>query len=90
MVYKVILDLPLGENIACLRKASGFKQFEVVAKMQLMGSSMTRTGYVKIERGARNIKVSDLIILRDIFNVSYDAFFAGLELPETDTQQATE
>ena len=39
---------------------------------------MSRANYAHIEQGIRNIFVSDLILLQDIFDVSYDKIFEGL------------
>lgn len=50
-------------------------QMQVVEKMQLIGSSMSRSTYANIESGRRNIKASDLKALQKVFNVDYDEFF---------------
>lgn len=68
----------LNDNIVRLRKASGFSQYELVAEMQLLGSSMSRSTYAKIERGERNIKATDLVCLKEIFNVDFSEFFRGV------------
>ena len=39
----------------------------------------TVDGYAKIETNRMNIKVSELVALRSIFCVDYNAFFSGLE-----------
>lgn len=68
----------LNENIVRLRKASGLSQYELVAEMQLLGSSMSRSTYAKIERGERNIKATDLVCLRKIYNVDFSEFFRDI------------
>lgn len=50
-------------------------QNDVVAKLQLMGSNMSRSTLANIETGRRNIKASDLKLLKILFDVEYDAFF---------------
>lgn len=43
-----------------------------------LGSSISRTSYVKIENGYRNIKISDLVALKNIFGVDYAEFFKDI------------
>lgn len=47
----------------------------MVAKLQLMGSNMSRSTLANIEVGRRNIKASDLRALKTLFDVDYDMFF---------------
>lgn len=68
----------LKENFLRLRKESGLSQYELVAQMQLLGSSMSRSTYAKIERGERNIKATDLVCLKQIYDVDFSEFFAGV------------
>lgn len=65
-------------NLLKLRKASGLSQYELVAKMQLLGSTLSRSTYAKIELGDRNIKVTDIVALQKIYNVDYSEFFKGI------------
>ena len=74
----ILQDADFGRNLLRLRKASGLSQYELAAKMQLMGSNMSRSTYAKIELGERNIKVTDLVILQKIYKVDYKAFFEGI------------
>lgn len=55
--------------------ARNMTQMQVVEKMQLLGSSMSRSTYANIESGRRNIKASDLKALKTIFDVDYSEFF---------------
>lgn len=73
-------DVFLGKNLKRLRSNEDFSQLTLVAKMQLLGSNMSRTTYNKIENGIRNIYVSDLIRLQRIYSVSFDEFFKDLEI----------
>lgn len=75
----ILQDANLGKNLLRLRKASGLSQYELTAKMQLMGSNMSRSTYAKIELGERNIKVTDLVILKKIYSVNYNEFFVGID-----------
>ena len=74
-MHMILIDKPFGLNLKKLRKACHLTQIEVVARMQLMGSSLERSALANIEAGRRNIKVSDLRYLKAIYDVDYDAFF---------------
>lgn len=53
-------------------------QDQVVAKLQLMGLSISKSTYAKLETNRMNIKVSELVALKEIFQAEYQDFFAGL------------
>jgi len=74
----ILQDANFGKNLLKLRKASGLSQYELAAKMQLMGSNMSRSTYAKIELGERNIKVTDLVALQKIFKVDFAHFFEDI------------
>lgn len=74
-------DISIGNNLKTLRKKFGYSQSELVIKLQLMGSNMSRSTYSKIEIGTRNIRISDFIALKQIYNIDFSEFFIGL-LPE--------
>ena len=74
-MHIVLQDIPIGRNIQNIRIQKNMTQQDVVAKLQLMGSIMSRSTLAQIETGRRNIKASDLKALHIIFNVSYDEFF---------------
>lgn len=71
----ILQDIPLGRNIQTVRMSRNMTQMQVVEKMQLIGSSISRSTYANIETGRRNIKASDLRALREVFNVDYSEFF---------------
>lgn len=73
-----IQDVNIGENLKILRKRFGYSQSELVTKLHLMGSSMSRSTYSKIERGIRNIRISDFLALKQIYDVDFSEFFVGL------------
>ena len=54
--------------------------------MQLLGSTMSRSTYSKIELGAGNLKVSDLIALKQIYNADYAEFFEGISIDEKENE----
>lgn len=65
----------LGRNIRQIRIDHGFTQEQTVAKMQLLGSPLSRSTFSLIEAGQGNIFVSDLVALRTVFQVDYEEFF---------------
>ena len=69
----------IGGNIRRLRHAAGLSQEAVTAKLQLMGCDMSRSVYSQIECGTYNIRVKELIALKNIFHAEYSDFFEGLE-----------
>lgn len=71
----IICDIPLGYNIQRIRIEKGWTQEELVAKMQIHGSSMSRSTLANIEVGKRNIRASDLKIMKALFDTSYEIFF---------------
>ena len=71
----ILQDIPLGRNIQTIRMAQNMTQMQVVEKMQLLGSTMSRSTYANIESGRRNIKASDLKALQIIFDVDFSEFF---------------
>lgn len=71
----ILIDVPLGRNIQTIRIEKNMTQEEVATKLQLMGSTMSRSTLANIETGRRNIKANDLKLLKIIFNVEYDKFF---------------
>ena len=65
----------LGANIQTLRKRAGYSQEKLVAQMVLRGSTISRTGLSKIERGVGSIKEDDLRLMKSILDVDYRLFF---------------
>nr|WP_294492996.1 helix-turn-helix transcriptional regulator [uncultured Mediterraneibacter sp.] len=71
----ILQDIPLGRNIQTARMSKNMTQMQVVEKMQLIGSSISRSTYANIETGRRNIKASDLRALKEVLDVDYSDFF---------------
>ena len=78
-MQKLRPDLDIGHNISALRKAAKLTQDQTVAKMQLMGIEISKSTYAKIETNRMNIKVSELVALKRIFKVNFNAFFENLD-----------
>lgn len=68
-----------GSTIRSLRKAAGLTQEQTAAKLQLRGFDISRVVYAQIEGGVRNIRIEELVALKQIFGATYDDFFVGFE-----------
>ena len=68
-----------GANLRALRNAEGMTQEQVVIQLQLRGFDVSRSAYSQFECGNYNIRIGELLALKEIFGVSYDAFFEPLE-----------
>jgi len=75
----ILQDVNLGNIIRSIRLSKGFTQEKVVTELQLLGSSLSRSSYSKIEMGIRNIKVTDLVLLKKVFKIGYSEFFNMFE-----------
>lgn len=71
----IIRDIPLGTNIQKARMKRGLTQEQLIAQMQLHGSTMTRSTLANIEAGTRNIRAYDLKLMKKILNADYEDFF---------------
>lgn len=77
-MQKIRPDLDLGHNIQTLRYSRNLTQDQVVAKLNLMDISISKSTYAKLETNRMNIKVSELVALAQIFQVDMNAIFNGL------------
>lgn len=77
-MQKIIVDQNLGRNIQKIRIHKGLTQEQTVAKLQVLGSPLSRGTYSLIEVGRGNLFVSDLVGLQQIFNVDYAEFFKDI------------
>ena len=75
MKQKIKINSAFGKNLRRLRKEHGFTQEEIVAKLQLKDQDISRSAYAQIECGTYNIRISELIALKEIYGISYDDFF---------------
>lgn len=75
---KLKQDLNIGKNIQNLRKAQQLSQKDVTIQMNLRGRMISVSRYAHIEQGRQNLYVSDLIMLKEILDASYEDFFKGL------------
>ncbi len=72
----ILNDIPLGRNIQKIRLSRGMTQSELVAQMQLRGSIMSRSTLANIETGRRNIRASDLCLIKEILDVDFDVLLS--------------
>ena len=68
----------LGQNSQRIRTECGLTQEQTVAKIQVLGSPLSRSTYSLIEMGRGNLFVSDLVALKMVFQVDYEEFFRGI------------
>jgi transcriptional regulator with XRE-family HTH domain len=79
MSDKLKQDISIGDNLRSLRKRARLSQEEVAAKLELMGLSISREIISQMELGRYSIRVSVLLALKQIYNVStFDDFFKDL------------
>ena len=78
-MQKVRPDLDIGKNIQNIRKNNNLTQDQTVAKLNLLGITISKSTYAKIETNRMNIKVLELVALKIIFNTDYTEIFSGLE-----------
>lgn len=82
-MQKIRPDMNIGQNIQRLRKKAGLTQDQVIAKLQLRGVNISKSSYAKIETNRMNIRISELVILKEILRVpSFDCFFENLSPDE--------
>lgn len=81
---KQIDDISLGYNLKKLRKARKLTQNDVITQLQLRGFSTSRSAYSQMEGGTYNIRISELLALKEIFHVDFNDFFEGLNLPDAE------
>lgn len=65
----------VGQNIRYLREKSGITQEELSAKLQLAGCDITRSAVAKIEVGQRHLYPDEIILIKQILDVSFDDIF---------------
>lgn len=69
------IEKRIGTNLKMLREKRGFTQEYVATKLQLGGCDVTRSSVAKIEVGQRHVYPDEIIVLKNIFNCSYEDIF---------------
>ncbi len=62
----------IGENIKKLRLEANMTQEMLSARLQLGGCDITRSAVAKLEVGQRHLYADEIILLKEIFEVSFD------------------
>lgn len=75
---KLLNNEIFGQNIQRIRVSCGLTQEQTIARLQKLGSPLSRSTYSIIEIGKGNVYVSDLVALQKVFQVDYSAFFEGI------------
>ena len=70
-----IIEKRIGQNIRRLREKAGLTQENLAAKLQLCGCDMTRSAVAKIEVAQRHLYPDEIILIKEILNVSYEDIF---------------
>lgn len=65
----------VGQNIRLLRERAGLTQEAVATRLQVCGCDITRSAIAKIEVGQRHLYPDEIILLRQILDVSYEQIF---------------
>lgn len=79
---KIKQDISIGHNLKRLRSVSKLSQEALAGQMQLYGCSTTRDIYAQMEAGKYNIRISELLVLKEIYHCELDDFFLDLPTPE--------
>lgn len=69
------IESKIGNNIRILREKSGTTQEKLATELQLNGCDITRSAIAKIEVGQRHLYSDEIILIKQILNVSYDDIF---------------
>ena len=71
-----IVEKRIGRNIRKLRENANMTQDTLAAKLQLCGCDITRSAVAKIEVGQRHLYPDEIILIKEILNVTYDDIFS--------------
>lgn len=78
MDLKLLINELFGQNLKRIRSLCSLTQEQTVARLQVLGFPISRSTYSLIELGRGNIYVSDLVGLKEVFQVEYSDFFEGI------------
>ncbi len=77
---KIKINSSFGQNLRSLRKERNLTQEQIVAKLQLLNQNISRSAYSQIECGTYNIRITELVALKEILDIDYDDFFKNITL----------
>ena len=70
-----IIEKRIGNNIRMLREKQNMTQEVLAAKMQISGCDITRSAIAKIEVGQRHLYPDEVILIKEILEITYDEIF---------------
>lgn len=70
-----VKDIDIGKNIRKYRKLAGYKQVDMVTRLQLAGYDISTFSYNRIEKGTQNPTVSLLLLLCSILSCDMNDLF---------------
>lgn len=69
------IEKRIGQNVRRLRESANMTQEQLSAKLQVSGCDITRSAVAKIEVGQRHLYPDEIILIKEILNVSYEDLF---------------
>ncbi|MBR4319799.1 MAG: helix-turn-helix transcriptional regulator [Oscillospiraceae bacterium] len=69
------IENKVGNNVRTLREQKNLTQEYVASQMQLHGCDITRSALAKIEVGQRHLYPDEIILIKEILNISFDEIF---------------
>ena len=82
MAKKLKQDISIGANLKKYRQASGLTQDEVASRLQVQGLDVVQKIISEMELGTYSIRVSVLLALAELYDVTVQDFFEGIEWHE--------
>ncbi len=74
------VEKSIGKNIRHLREKANLTQEQLAAKLQVSGCDITRSALAKIEVGQRHIYVDEIILIKNILNVSFEQLLRCIDI----------
>lgn len=75
IIMNIKIEKQVGNNIRALREKSGLTQEMLATRLQLKGCDITRSAIAKIEVGQRHLYPDEIILIKEILNVTFDDIF---------------
>lgn len=69
------IEKAIGDNIRKYRVRANMTQELLACKLQLAGCDITRSAVAKIEVGQRHLYPDEIMLIRQILQISYDELF---------------
>ena len=70
------IEKKIGNNIRKLREKASITQETLAIKLQVNGCDITRSAIAKIEVGQRHLYPDEIILIKQILNISFDDIFS--------------